>query len=304
MPLVPPGSSSDPFDLAQQFLGGNAGNRGFRAADVPSQTGFGTRSGRIPPESEAVSSRKLIHWLVPDGPMVQMYINPSQIRYNYFKQISSQRTKGGFSLQYWGENLTTLNISGTTGTSGIEGINVLNDVYRNEQLAFDPYALFLAARQRQENTTGNIFDIGSSLSEGAGPFVNSLVGAAETSFPQTAKPPPSLGSLAFTVEMFWSGVVYRGYFTNFSVTESADKIGLFDYEIGFTVTQIRGLRRNFFAWHRSPNFGPSNSDPELGPPYSYGALIEGDIGPSRPSVQEDVTEPVDTLSGFFTSLFG
>ena len=163
MPFPPPQSSST-FDLAGRFLG-NSPQRadGFQADFVPSTTGLGTRSGRLPVRRSAVKGRKTIHWLVPEGPIVQMYINPQNIRYNYSKNIENQRTKGGFVIHYWGENLTVLNLSGTTGTSGIEGINVLYDVYRNEQLAFDPYALFQSARQQQDTYSGDVFGLGADL---------------------------------------------------------------------------------------------------------------------------------------------
>ena len=62
--------------------------------------------------------------------------------------------------------LSILDITGTTGTSGIEGINVLYDIYRNEQLAFDPFALFLAAKNNQDTFAGDIFGIGSALDSG------------------------------------------------------------------------------------------------------------------------------------------
>ncbi len=229
---IPPSGSSDFFDIAQQFSGGTPiPAEGFQAAQVPSTTGLGTRQGRIPSDRTAVTGRKLVHWLVPEGPIVQMYCNPQNIKYNYSKNISSQRTKGGWILQYWGENLTKLVIDGTTGTSGIEGINVLYDIYRNEQIAFDPYALFLAQKQQQDTYAGDVFGIGSALAGGANvgdTFVNALTGAAEQAYPQTAQQGPTLASLAFQVEMYWSGEVYRGYFEDFSVSESVNKLGMFD----------------------------------------------------------------------------
>lgn len=273
----PPQQSDDIFDLSNQILGGNdpAYSDGFAAANVPSASGLGTRQGRLPNSRTATFNRKLMHWLVPEGPIVQMYINPQQIRYNYSKNIESTRTKGGFVMQYWGEGLTTLDISGTTGSSGIEGINVLLDIYRNEQVSFDPYALFLAAKQNQDTYAGDVFGIGSAFSSGES-FLDALVGASQESLPQATKPAPTLASMAFQVELYWSGEVWRGYFNTFSVTERADNIGLFDYEIKFTVTQKRGFRRNFFAWHRSAVSGPSNSDPQVGTPHSFGNLINPD----------------------------
>lgn len=301
MPFPPP-QSNDIFAVANRFLGNNPQQAdGFAADFVPSATGLGTRTGRLPVRRTAVKGRRVIHWLVPEGPIVQMYINPQNIRFNHSKNIENQRTKGGFVIQYWGENLTILNISGTTGTAGIEGINVLHDIYRNEQIAFDPYALFQAARQEQDTFAGDVFGLGADLvgATSAGDafsgFIDSLAGAAQQQFPQAKQPTPTLASLATQVEMYWSGEVYRGYFNNFTITEGADNIGMFDYEMQFTATQRRGLRRNFFGWHRSPVYGPSNSDPEFGPPHSFGSLIEGQIVPPGRRPQPDVIDELDSL---------
>ena len=240
----------------------------------PSVSGLSTRQGRVRNERQGQFTRKIVHWLVPEGPIVQMYVNPQTIKYANKKNITPTRTKGGFVIQYWGPDLIKLGISGTTGTSGIEGINVLYDVYMNEQLAFDPYALYLAQKQQQETLTSDIFGIGSSIASGDGEgFISSLVGASEQAAPQATVQGPTLASLAFSVEMYWSGEVYRGYFEDFSVTEDANNVGLFNYDFTFTATQKRGFRRNFMAWHRSAVSGPSDSDPILGTPHSYGTLI-------------------------------
>jgi hypothetical protein len=275
----PPAQPQDPFDLAGQLFGSNPQPaNGFAADIVPSPGGLGTRQSQIPDNRAAYSRRNLMHWMVPEGPIIQMYINPQNVRYSYKKLISNQRTKGGYVLQYWGEELTILNISGTTGTSGIEGINVLYDLYRNEQVAFDPFALAVAAKAQQDAAAANsadLFGASSALSAGSN-FVSSLFGAAQGVGPTAAIQTPTLASLAFTVELYWSGEVYRGYFTEFSVIENAEKLGLFDYEMGFTVTQKRGLRQNFLGWHRSAVSGPSNSNPVYGTPHSFGQLVLGE----------------------------
>lgn len=299
-----PSQSDDFFDIAGQFLGGNDPNYsdGFRAENVPTASGLGTRQGRLPNGRIATFNRKLMYWLVPEGPIVQMYINPQQVRYNYSKNIESQRTKGGFVIQYWGEGLTTLDISGTTGSSGIEGINVLLDIYRNEQLAFDPYALFLAAKQNQDTYAGDVFGVGSALSSGEN-FLDALAGASQEAFPQTTKPAPTLASIASQVELYWSGEVWRGFFNSFAVTESAQNIGMFDYEIKFTVTQKRGFRRNFFAWHRSAVSGPSNSDPRLGTPYSFNNLVNAEIGPPARKPQEGIINQFESTAKDIADIF-
>lgn len=237
----------------------------FAGNQPPSTLGYGTRQYKLKNNQIGVSTRQIIHWAVPEGPVIQMYVNPNSIRYNYKKDVPSTRTRGGFLVQYFGPQMPTLTIEGTTGTSGIEGINVLYDLYRYEQLAFDPYALYMASEKFKD-------------SQGMGGFedtVSNVIGflSGGSSNPIANLVPPSLADLAFRVEMFYGGEVYRGFFTDFGVTESADKIGLFDYSMGFTVTQKRGFRRNFFAWHRSANDGPSKSNPDHGVPYSYGGLL-------------------------------
>lgn len=291
-PLEP----TDIFDAAQQLLGnGNSVQNGFKTNSVPNVSGMGTRQSRVPNERAGVSTRHIVHWFVPEQPIVQMYINPKTITYSDKKAISSQRTKGGFVLQYWGEELTSLRLSGTTGTSGIEGINVLQDVYRNEQLAFDPFALTLAANKDKASLEG----LGSSIGGAVGGDIGSLIGGAVGGLLQSSidnvsapSPSPSLAQLAFTVEMYWSGAVYRGYFQSFSVTESADMLGLFDYDIEFMVTQKRGFRQNFLPWHRSATSGPSNSDPTFGTPHSFGVLLPSD----SPTPQRVAPEDRDILS--------
>jgi len=275
---------------------GHAGMTGYEGQVVkpPSSNGYGTRQQSVPPYRDGATTRQIIRWLVPERPMVEMYLNPESIQYQYKKLISQQRTKGGYTLQYWGEDLTALQVKGTTGTSGIEGINVLLDVYRNEQLMFDPFALFLEAERdkaEQESFDDLLFGTDGPLGLNTG-LVGQLAGLggnlieeARQSNIVNSRNKPTLASLAFTVEMYWSGEVYRGFFENFNVTESSQNIGLFDYTFSFKVTQKRGYRNNFFAWHKHPSYGPSNSGIG-GPPRSFGRLNPGPQTPTRNAVDQ------------------
>lgn len=286
----PPIQPSDPFELAGKAFDAlpnlDSSSRelpGFGAPNLPSMSGTGIRQNSVPNERGAVFTRNMIRWFVPEVGIVEMYINPQQISYQYKKQISNQRTRGGYSLQYWGEELTPLSITGTTGSSGIEGINVLYDIYRAEQNAYDPYALAIASDLDAENDIiGAVFD-NNILDAVSGTFDNLLNNAIESGAPTTSRPKPTLASLAFSVEMYYSGWVYRGYFTDFRVDERADKLGLFDYTMTFMSTQRRGMRNNFLGWHRSAVNGPSISDPEFGRPYSYRGLYSEQFTP--PNVQ-------------------
>ena len=188
-------------------------------------------------------AKSIIFWRLPSGDHVRMYINPQNLQINESKQITPVRTKGGFVVQYWGDNLAQMTLSGTTGSSGIKGINVLRDIYRAENRAFD----LVAASQTNEllaATSNPFFDA-------ANPG-NVLPSVARTLRERQFILRPSLASLALSVTMHYQGIQYKGFFTAFTVTEAADNVGLFDYTMNFSVTEIRGKRDNFMAWHKEP----------------------------------------------------
>ena len=308
MPVFPR-ESSDPFDFLGQtvenVLGGSGldgSSRtlpGFTASAIPSSASFGGRL--LPANRPATFARNLIRWFVPESGVVEMYINPQSISYQFKKHITNQRTKGGYLLQYWGEDLTQLSIQGTTGSSGIEGINVLHDVYRSEQIAFDPFALALASDRDTENNDQFSFlgdfpdnSLGSLLTGAGNSFTDLISNSIETGAAASTRAQPTLASLAFSVEMYWSGWVFRGYFTDFRLDERADNLGLFDYNMTFVVTQRRGIRPNFLAWHRQPD-GPSDSDPRFGRPYSFSGLAPEQAPPARRPNEERGLRPGEIL---------
>lgn len=273
---------------------------GFAGSSIPSTSGLGTRQSKVRSNRPAVNARHQMFWFVPEQPIVEMYINPQSMSSGFKKVITPQRTKGGYAIQYWGEEMLVLNLQGTTGTSGIEGINVLEDVYRSEQLTLDPYALYVAAAPAPSATAALGSAIGGALGgdvgSAIGGAVGGLLGDAAAGIGATARPTPSLANFAFSVELYWSGVVYRGYFSSFNVTESVDTLGMFNYTIEFVVTQKRGFRQNFMPWHRSATSGPSDSNAFNGRPYSFGALVQGEQ--ATPQVTADIN-PVEALGDSF-----
>ena len=86
-------------------------------------------NSQIPSSQIEYGKRRMLKWLVPERGVVEMYINPQSIKIAHTKNIKHERSKGGFVIQYWGEDLIGITISGNTGSSGIEGINVLMDIY-------------------------------------------------------------------------------------------------------------------------------------------------------------------------------
>lgn len=198
-------------------------------------------------------NRQMMMWRVPDQGIVSMYMNPQGISIQDKKIINKVRTKGGYVVQYWGEELTSIDIKGTTGSAGVEGINILEGVYRAEQLAFEKVATSLRDRLQKFSTAGSLTGL---VGQGASRALGSLAGEAMKSVLGGAVNPPllpTLGSLALSVEMFWQGWVYKGFFDSFSVDESVSNgVGVFNYTIKFFSFDKRGIRNNFMPWHRQP----------------------------------------------------
>lgn len=305
MPFYGP---ADIFEKAANTIATVSGNDFTgQTRTQPTQNGSATRQMQLKPNRLATAKRQVMRFIVPEQPIVNMYINPQQVQYQYSKLITPQRAKGGYILQYWSENLGTLNVQGTTGTSGIEGINVLLDVYRNEQLMFDPYGLMLAAeadRKEQESFDdllfggSNILNPGGLLGDIAG-LAGDFLDSAQNQNIIKSRNKPTLASLAFTVEIYWCGEIYRGYFESFNFTESSEHVGLFDYSFIFKFTQKRGFRTNFLAWHKDPNYGQSNWG-AYGPPKSYSGFGE-EAQPSRnnfdqPGLFESLGEGLRTFA--------
>jgi len=196
--------------------------------------------------------REVVIWRTPHLGFIKMYINPQQMAIQDKKDITPRRTKGGFIIQYAGEDLTEIRLSGTTGSSGIEGINILRSVYRAEQEAFEGIAVAL-----DEQLAAVQVD---SLINSENPFQRlNIFQLASDTIRNLGRPQPTLASLATQIEMFFQGVLYRGFFRDFSVTETADHMGLFTYEMHFTAYARQGVRRNFMPWHRQP-VNPANYD--------------------------------------------
>jgi hypothetical protein len=222
-------------------------NKGNVREGDPQQPAIIANNPQMP---QGIRKRQLLRWKVPDLGYVDMYINPQQLTIQEKKVISKRRTKGGYIVQYWGEELPTMNISGTTGAASIEGINILRDVYRSEQKAFEKVAKTLSDRLGSFSL-GSVSGIMNAVSNPGKAIGNAIAGM----FSSGANPPllPTLASLALGVELYFQGWVFKGYFLDFSTEESvAQGAGVFSYRMTFQVTDRRGIRTNFMPWSRSP----------------------------------------------------
>lgn len=210
----------------------------------------------------------------------QLYMNPQSFQIRDQKLIQKQLTKGGHMVQYWGEELPQIDVGGTTGSAGIEGINVLKNIYRHEQLHYRNIlaqrhrAMALAAAQAAANAEGQLYDtgdgfgvlagvgdaltggavskIGKGLSNSVDILFGTSVGEDFGGSAKAIKTAPTLAAFATSVDMFFQGEFFRGYFNSFSTTESAQEPGHFNYNFTFIVTRRSGKRDNFMPWHRNP----------------------------------------------------
>lgn len=242
---------------------------GFGLPATPSSDGTGLPYSKIKTNREGQIKRNIITWFVPEFGIVRMYINPNAITFTHKKLIEKTRTKGGYTLQYWGEDLTLISLSGTTGSSGVEGINMLYEIYRAEQYSFDAVGLSLDAGNAAADVANNLVNgIGGAIGglfggdtaqQGGAGLLGGILGVDSPNNNLSSKNIASLAQLAFSVEMYYNGVVYRGYFDGMTVNEKADNF-LHEYQLSFVATQRRGYRTNYFPFHKSPKEGPSQSN--------------------------------------------
>lgn len=222
----------------------------------------------VPTSLTAVKSSDLT-----DRTIIPVYINPNSIRIQDSKLIESSPTKGGYMTQYWGEALSILEISGTTGSGGIEAIHILRDVYRHEQIQFHKLLLeraaLLSASATEEITNTSTSNVQSgivsaidellnggfrSISDGIKSTIESISDAFNSASTSSVKVElfPTIAAFAVSIDLYFQGEKFRGYFKNFNVDENAESPGLFDYSFTFEVIKRSGRRKNFMPWHRTP----------------------------------------------------
>ena len=229
-------------------------------------------SGGLP--NPGIEKSDLVYW-----DKKKLYVNPQSISISKNKIIKDALTKGGYTAQYWGEGLVDISVNGHTGSSGIEGINVLDKIYRHEQLHFPKIIQERDRRLAQEAlnesieasqnvdrspgiavlqaadailTGGAIADAARGIKSTVDVFSDILTNGGSEYTPATIPAMPTLGAFATNVQIYYDGVFYRGYFTNFKFDESATEPGWFNYSFSFKCFKMNGIRKNFMPWHRNP----------------------------------------------------
>lgn len=226
--------------------------------------------------------------------IIPFYINPDNFQIQDKKIIQKTLTKGGFAVQYWGEDLSVISASGTTGSGGIEAAYLLRDVYRHEQLQINSIIIqrLIEAQQAAGEALQNadtppetFFGFIDEVSGGAlsqiKNGVNSVVDAVTDAFNGNTGTEaiekiyltPTASAFATSIDLYFGGERYRGYFESFSITEDAQSPGIIKYQFSFVITRRWGRRTNYMPWHRKAKDSANN-------PVSASLPLEG------PAIQE------------------
>lgn len=269
--------------------------------------------------------RDVIKFLVPnsldalrttdltDRSVIPVYLNPENLQFQDAKLINDTLTKGGYSIQYWGEKLTTITARGTTGSGGIEALNILRDIYRHEQLHFKK-VLLARTREFEQEAVESLND-SSGINFGEGILsvldtisnaeltgrpsqifdgISSTIDAISNIFNNQDEPPqkvilyPTPAAFAVSIDMYFQGEKYRGYFSSFQHSETASSPGIVSYSFNFVITKKFGRRKNYMPWHRNPT-------DSTGSPISASLPLEGakeeelTFPVSRPTTQSNIT---------------
>lgn len=148
--------------------------------------------------------------ILPVGYRLVLHVNPSTMSIKYTRKIARIQTRGGFVEQHWGDDAGSLNFEMATGGfmrlyTGLSAITSPTETggTRRETLAYDSYLDMLALF----HSNASVYDIN--------------------------------GQVAFQgiIKVSFDGGSYLGYFTSFTVTESADTPYQLKMTAGFDIKQ-------------------------------------------------------------------
>jgi hypothetical protein len=219
------------------------------AFQSPLDTYDGT--GRRPVVFDIIGPDRVTSLLPPDLKMV-LHVNPSSMGFTYAKTISRQQTLAGFVEYHWGSNPTEITFTMATGgfmrlysgLSNITGPTPSNDLVkptnmkatstggtRRETIAYDKYLDMLALF----HNNGAIYD--------------------------------SRGNIVFQGQILitYDGGSWWGWFSSFSVEETAEKPYQFTLNANFTVERELHRTKSMFV-PRDTTRSPTSTPAQAGNP--------------------------------------
>ncbi len=182
----------------------------FRSAFKSKDDEFDTNKGTKPVVFDILAPDHETS-ILPDGLAMVLHVNPSSMSLNYTKMIERIQTKGGFVEQHWGEGVDGIDFNMATGGfkrvfSGLSNVTGGPGAYdakgtRRETIAYDKYLDMLALF----HNNGSVYD--------------------------------ASGKIVFQgmIKITFDGGIYFGWFSDFNVTEAAEKPYQFALTTKFTI---------------------------------------------------------------------
>ena len=152
--------------------------------------------------------------LLPEGVKLVLHVNPSQMQVKYSRKVERIQTRGGFVEQHWGDDTQQISLQMATGGfmrlySGLS--NITSTKYggtRRETLAYDSYLDMLSLF----HNNGSIYDNNQQV------------------------------IMQGIIKVTFDGGVFLGWFSSFTVTESAEK----PYQ--FTLSAEMDIAKELQVW--------------------------------------------------------
>lgn len=185
--------------------------------------GLGLSSSRVPGAADAdyVAAQAEYMRLIP--PLV-LLVNPTSFSRSYNKMISDGTyTRKGHIAQFWGEELPTLDCSGTVGAFMAADLN--NAGVRNQGTGGATRWM-----RRYSASWQNLMSLWTFYRN------NGYVMHSENTVGVYGGEEPTRIAIVGAVQIFYDGVIYLGSFDDFSFEESEDKPFNMTYSFKFTFT--------------------------------------------------------------------
>lgn len=148
-------------------------------------------------------------------PSLTMLINPANLDIAYSPLITETRTLGGFSHEYWGEQLTTLSATGKTALF----VDSEKGITNKEARSTESYQYFMTLLNIYKNN---------------GKAYSTTFDSNATKANQT-----KITNLGYVI-MIFDGRQYEGSFENFTYTEDALLPFNLEYSFSFKAMRILG----------------------------------------------------------------
>ena len=161
-------------------------------------------------------------------PELELYVNPESFAKTYQQIVTKLQTRGGFVLQHWGEQLSSIEASGKSGVFFTAQREVLDTGVE----------LF---RQGSQNEPPKLPSNSAGIQSSSEEYGLANIAVEHTPDRKTTKAWISFHKFidmyrkSTLLQLFYDGRIYSGFLTNFSWGEDAMNPFLITYSFSYTV---------------------------------------------------------------------